>query len=348
MKKILIIKTSSLGDIIQAFAVLEYLKEKFPGYEIDWVVETTYASLLKSHPLINKVIEFDFKDIKCNIFCQKSFKSLLKSIKEVKSKRYDIIFDLQGNCKSGGITFCSKGKEKIGFGFKTVREWPNVLLTKKRFTPPQECNITQYYIKLVQEYFNDDSIYHPLPRLLVLDTIKQKKLADIYKVIFANSKDAFLIAPHSSRKSKALPFAFLLTFLQAISSKAGFIFVSGDEEEKQFNEKMGVHFPSFYNLHKADLAVLQSLMRHFKGVIAVDSAILHLAALAGVPTFSFFGPSSAEIYAPCNEQHAHVQGKCPYNISVKRVCNKIRSCEGGCLKNISLEVICKKFNTWQT
>jgi len=61
MMRILVVKTSSLGDIIQAFPVLDYLKQCQPSCEIDWVVEHPFAELVSSHPLIHQAIVIETK-----------------------------------------------------------------------------------------------------------------------------------------------------------------------------------------------------------------------------------------------------------------------------------------------
>ena len=61
MMRILIVKMSSLGDIIHAFPVLQYLKQCHPQCEIDWVVEQPFAELVQAHPLVNRIICIETK-----------------------------------------------------------------------------------------------------------------------------------------------------------------------------------------------------------------------------------------------------------------------------------------------
>jgi ADP-heptose:LPS heptosyltransferase len=60
-KRFLIIKTSSLGDIVHAFTALNYLKTKFPNALVDWVVEKQFAELVRAHPLVNQTLCIETK-----------------------------------------------------------------------------------------------------------------------------------------------------------------------------------------------------------------------------------------------------------------------------------------------
>src|SRR3989344_3286320 len=139
--QILIIKTSSLGDIIQAFPILNALLRRFPRASIDWVVEEALAPLVSAHPLVRKTIPFNIQGLKKNGLRASAWKSLWSSLRELRRDRYDLVFDLQANTKSGLLTALARACAKVGFGPKSVREWPNLLATNVRFDIPRQLNI---------------------------------------------------------------------------------------------------------------------------------------------------------------------------------------------------------------
>src|SRR5260221_27031 len=67
---------------------------------------------------------------------------------------YDIVLDLQGNTKSGVVTACAKSSLKVGFGYLSVPEWPNVLATHQRYNPPSGRNIREDYLFIAQSALN--------------------------------------------------------------------------------------------------------------------------------------------------------------------------------------------------
>jgi heptosyltransferase-1 len=74
--KILLIKTSSLGDIIHAFPTLSFLRQKFPDAKIDWVVEKPFAELVKAHPFVNDVLTVDTKGWRKNLISKETWKTV--------------------------------------------------------------------------------------------------------------------------------------------------------------------------------------------------------------------------------------------------------------------------------
>src|SRR6187402_1475471 len=108
--KLLIIKTSSLGDIVQARESLPCL----PPADVDWVVEKPFSELVEGR--VHKVLTTETKKWRKNPF--KWFSEIRAFIRELRKTRYDVIVDLQGNFKSSLILAFARGVKKVGFGLK--------------------------------------------------------------------------------------------------------------------------------------------------------------------------------------------------------------------------------------
>ena len=161
--KFAIVKTSSLGDIIHAIPIAQYLKKKFPESSLSWVVEDRFVDLLESVDTIDDVISVSVKQVKKNPL------TLFRNLRSVKSqirKRYDVIFDLQGNTKSGLILLLMKGRKKVGFSASCVSEWPNLLLTNHKVDVDLSSQIGSQYLSFVKQYFGDFSQSLLSPTLL--------------------------------------------------------------------------------------------------------------------------------------------------------------------------------------
>ena len=331
--KILIVKTSALGDVLQAFCVLSYLRKNHPNCKIHWVIEEKLKALVESHPWIDKAIAIDKK--------KKS------SFLQVRKEKYDVVFDLQGNTKSAVLTFLAKAKEKIGFGKKTVKELPNLLVTKRKFNPPSSLNIRQQYIHLVSSFFK-----FPQEALISSPFLKisDKEKTEIDKVLLeiSTKEKKLLIAPWSNWENKQLSFSCLVDFLTKIKKSYApfFLFVWGNEEEKEKAVKLQMKLGGLV-LPKLTFSSLQSVMQNVDGMIGSDSSLLHLAGLSKLASFSFFGPTHPDIFKPQENSHYHYFGKCPYNVFFVKQCPHLRSCKtGACLKYINPESLFKKFKNW--
>src|SRR5262245_34789018 len=134
--RVLIVKTSALGDIIQSFPVLGYLHKHFPSITIDWVVEKSCAELVQSHPLVHQAFCIETKRWLRSCFSKKIRSEIRAFRDQLQKTHYDVVFDLQGNIKSGIVVSQVLSKAKVGFGCRSVSEWPNCLFTKTRYNPP--------------------------------------------------------------------------------------------------------------------------------------------------------------------------------------------------------------------
>ena len=107
MKKILIIQTAFLGDVILATPVISELKRLFPSSEIDILVRKGNESLLANNLKINSVFTFDKKNGK--------IKAIISLIKKFRKEQYDLVINLHRFGSSGIIAGLSKGKKRYGF-----------------------------------------------------------------------------------------------------------------------------------------------------------------------------------------------------------------------------------------
>jgi heptosyltransferase-1 len=321
--RILIIKMSSLGDIIQAMGVLDGLHQKFPEAAIDWLVDPHFYSFVSAHPLISSAIPFSLK------------KGVFGYVSRLRSKSYDLVFDLQGNCKSGLATFFSKAKVKVGFGLKTVREWPNILSTHIRFDIAKKQNIRLFYLHLLSAYFNEDIGHTDGVRFKIKES--EKKEIDFLVKPFSNLK--IMVCPGSKWANKQLKEGTLIDFLQKIKVQyqPTFFLVWGSHKEKALCEKIKPILDAVI-VPKLSIPVWQNLMGEMDLVIAVDSSALHLCATTSTPTFSLFGPTSLNVFKPVGSSHFGLQGICPYNVTFEKQCPRLRTCTtGACLKELQSE-----------
>lgn len=347
----LIVKTSAIGDVIQTFPVLEYLRKRFPHARIDWAVEASCRPLLASHPLLNAVLSIDTKQWRKKPFAKETWSAIKAFKKRLRQTPYDLLFDLQGNTKSACITHLARAQEKVGFGRQSVAEKPNLLATNKRIEIPKTFSARQKYLYLVQTYFEDAESFATKSVRLSLSE-KEQQILDILRHPYLENTPLFMVAFGSKWKNKQLPEKTWKDFLHLLQEKLNpsFLFVYGSEEEKQTAQRLQSFFPAqSLFLGNLTLPLWQNLMSEVDGLLAVDSAGLHLCATTPTPTFSIFGPSSAAIYKPFGEQHVAIQGACPYGKVFEKRCPILRTCtSGACIHSLTAEQLFERFMQWYT
>lgn len=348
--EILIVKMSSLGDIIQTFHLLHYLRRRFPQGAIDWISEETCAPIPAAHPWIRTVFSFDIQGLKRGWWRWRNWRKMYSSIRALRKKSYHLIFDLQGNCKSGVLTFFARGGVKVGFAWRSVREWPNVLATHLRFEVPQEINIRLQHLHLAQQLFSDgEDIESEGVRFKISDQERQR-LDFLLQSPQLQTKWRALVCPGSKWINKQLPLPTLLSLLKQIREAldASYLLVWGGEEERVFCEEIRSRLPSYSALiERLELPTLQNLMSEVDLVLAVDSSALHLCGTTATPSFSVFGPTSPHIFKPIGSRHFAFQGQCPYGKTFTKQCPLLRSCPtGACIRDLNAEEIFRAFMSW--
>lgn len=343
--KILIVKTSSLGDIVHAFQALSLLRKTYPDAEIDWVVEKPFAELLESHPYVNRVIPIQTRKWRKNLCASQTFREL-RDVFSALRQPYDLLFDLQGNTKSGLVTAIARAKVKVGYGFQSVWEYPNLISTHVKFDPPKTVNVRDENLFLIKNYLKVDE----LPENYVVLTLKNDEQDFLVKFLQNDSlqnKRKVFVAPGSNWKNKQVDEIVLANFLQLLENEQSscFLLTYGNDHEKQMAIQISSRLPCSILVEKLSLPLLQNLMAHMDLIIAMDSLPLHLAGSTGVPTFGIFGPSSALKYAPPGRKNHAMQGECPFGKVFTRRCDILRTCKtGGCIKNITAEMLFDSFN----
>ncbi len=345
--KILIVKSSSLGDIIQSFPVLNYLHRLFPGCKIDWVVEEHLTTIVQAHPLVRKAISIPMQKLKKQFFKVQGWKDLFASILLLRKERYERIFDLQGNCKSAVITFLSRGELKIGFDLFSVREWPNVLATKVRFFVPKEMNIRLQYLSLMQQFFlaSDPDFEQEFQGVEFHIDDSEKALILPYC-----KKGTTMVCPGSKWLNKQLPLRTWIDFLNQTQEKlqTRFLLVWGSLEEREHCLAIQRECKESEVLEmRLKIPTWQYLMNQMDLVIAVDSSALHLCGTTKTQSFSIFGPTSALVFRPPGKNHFALQGKCPYGKIFHKQCPALRTCQtGACIRELTADFLFKNLLDW--
>lgn len=345
--KILIVKTSSLGDLIHVFPVVDYLKEKYPEAQIDWIVEKPFAELIVAHPKINQVLTIQSKLWRKSFWKPSVWRDVAAFRRLLQSNIYDLVFDLQGNTKSGFITGLARSDNKVGFARGSVPEWPNLLFTKRRFTPPSGQNIRSDYLSIVQQYFGDSAPFVGKSVQLKINEQNSNDLKALLENTLLKDRNRILVCPGSAWPNKQTSKETLKGFLQLLSNEepSCFLFAWGSAEEESIVRELHTSFPeNSLVIPRLSLSVLQNLMAGMNLVIAMDSLPLHLAGTTGVKTFGIFGASSASKYNPVGPQHLAIQGTCPYGQRFDKRCPVLRTCPtGACIKELTpnnLKIAC--------
>lgn len=119
--RVLLVKLSSIGDIVHALPALAAARRLVPGLHISWVVDRRYAEILRGNPLLDELIELDTRGLG-----DRSVRELISAIRSqaggLRRGGFDVAIDLQGLIKSAAVARISGARRRWGFSRRTLRE----------------------------------------------------------------------------------------------------------------------------------------------------------------------------------------------------------------------------------
>ena len=149
MQRILIVKTTSMGDVIHALPVLSDLAQAFPGVRIDWMVEEPFADLVRLHPALNEIVPVNLRTWR-----RKGIGEIWRQWKALRARLrnqpYDVVIDLQGLIKSALLALAATGP-RIGPGFRSAREPLAALFYSRRGSFRQDAHAVERLRELTSQ-----------------------------------------------------------------------------------------------------------------------------------------------------------------------------------------------------
>lgn len=349
--RILIVKTSALGDIVHCFSALRYIRSVLPDAFIGWVVEKPFEELVQAHPDVDKVYSISSKTWRKSLLSRNTWSEFHSFYRQVSEQSFDVLIDFQGNVKSGIINYLCPAVRKVGYAAAYAAEWPNTWTTNERYTPPKGNNIRSDYLFLAQKAIHGPeigSLSIPPLALKINDGQKADNLAFLDSLPDPFQKKV-LVFPGAAWQNKRVSERDLLEFLRNVEAEfgMGILLGWGTRDERACADRLQAALENARVIERLPFPQLQNLIAEMDLVIAMDSLPLHLAGTSQVPTFSFFGPSSPQKYAPEGPQNGYFQGICPFGMKFESRCPKLRSCQSGsCLRAMNVEDAFKQFKEW--
>ena len=295
-KNILIIKPSSLGDIVLALPALSALRRSFPDARITWLIRPEFAPLLENHPHLDEIIPFDRKFLGKAWFHPRAFASLLSLIRQLHRSRFDAVFDFQGLFRTAFLAWLSGCKMR--FGMADARELAHIFYTHK-VTQDQDCvHLVDYYLKIIQAAGASET---QVQFLLPTDSAAVNSVSRLLESYEIKPDNYAVFVPGSAHSNKCWPIERFAALADKISSQFGFSLVAtGIASEKSDIERL----KSLANAPIANLAGVTSLselialLKSARLVVSNDTGPGHIAAALATPLVLIFGWSNPARVAP--------------------------------------------------
>ena len=288
---ILLVKTSSLGDVLHNLPVVSDIMRAYPDAHIDWVVEQSFAALPKLHPAVNNIIPVAMRSWRKNLLTSNTWREIAIFRRTLHAKQYDLAIDTQGLLKSALMMRGVNGL-RCGFDRNSAREPLASFLYQRTFHVDKGQHAVERNRQLVAQtmgYTLKTGVdYGIVPPEIALPAWLPK--GDFAVLLHATSRDDKLWGEAN--------WVALGKHLQQQNIRC--ILPWGNEVEKSRSERLSKQIPDSIFPGKLNLTEIASIVGKATAVIGVDTGLAHLAAAMGVPTIGIYtatNPALTGLYA---------------------------------------------------
>jgi len=289
MKKILLVKTSSMGDVVHNLPVASDICSRLPGAEIDWVVEEPLAVLPRLHAAVRQIIPVAIRRWRKTLWQRETRDEIRHFLRVLRESRYDAVIDTQGLLKSALIARAAQGM-RYGLDWSSARE-PLGLLYDRTFSVPWTLHAVERN------------------RLLAAQALGYALPATVdYGIRAATAEFSWLPAAryavllHATSAGRKLWQEANWMEIGRHFMKQGVVCVLpwGSAAERGRSESLASAIPGAIVPPLLQLNDAAALLAGARAVIGLDTGLSHLAAALGTPTVGIYcatDPGATGIYA---------------------------------------------------
>ncbi len=298
--RVLVVKLSSLGDVVHTLPAAMDIQAHFPNAQIDWVVEPSFAPIVKACSAVHRVIACDLRRWRKNIWATETRVAWRAFMAELHQERYDAIIDLQGLTKSALVSWLARtapqGKRFAmahatdGSAYERPTRW---VADQAVEMPPHIHAMTRGRLLCAT------ALQYEMPVALQYGLNPQNETESINR-----DKNLVVFVHGTSRADKEWPLSNWHE-LGLRLSRAGYQIAlpHGNEEERLRSVAMAEMIPNAIVLPQMKINELMQFMASTAGVIGVDSGVSHIAVALNLPHVQIYNFDTAWRTGPISSDH---------------------------------------------
>jgi len=327
--RVLVVKMSALGDIIHALPVLEYLHQVMPGIEVDWVVEDPFRDILEGNPLICRLHVVRTKVWRKKPLAVATRREISKVRDDLHERNYDLVFDIQGNLKSGLVDWLTGAEDRIGFTREILQESINLLFTTRQVPiRRRDYHITDQYLRLVSVSFGRDF----MGLRLSSDIHTAPEDDEAARTLLATLSDGLVFLFHYGTTWQT-KFWFMEGWIQLgrklleTYPDSTILLSWGNEAERMAATELAAGIGTGARvLDRYPLKGFTALLKKVDLVVGGDTGPTHIAAAVGTPTVSLYRASDGKRSGPRGPGQVIVQSPLACTACFRTECDKDEEC----------------------
>ncbi|MCB1054640.1 MAG: glycosyltransferase family 9 protein [Acidobacteria bacterium] len=292
--RLLLIRTSALGDIVHCLPVLTALRRHWPDAHVGWVVERSMASLLAGHPDIDELIPVDFRPWRRRLFSPATLKEILETRRVLRRFRADAVLELMGNHKGGLVAWASGCKVRIGLDRRSRRE-PSSALWINRPVPPQGVHAVDRALSVLTGLGLSAE-----PAGFAGERLLADPPSSAAALLAEAPEQLALVVPGTAWGNKTYPAERWGAVARGLAERVGLTtwVATGPGEEVLGEAVAAASGGVARSLGLVDLPTFAALCRHARLVLGGDTGPTHLAHALGAPVLEIMGPTDPQSHGP--------------------------------------------------
>jgi len=308
--RVLVVKTSSMGDIIHTLPAITDAAMAIPGIRFDWLTEEKFAEIPLWHPAVDKVIPVAWRRWRKKLWAQDTRTQWEEFRKNLDATQYDLIIDAQGLIKSAIFTWLANGPGS-GLNWRSAREPLASLIYQHAY--PIERDL--HAVTRIRTLFSQ-ALAYPFPTSVPQYGIDRAKFLSEKR-----EEENYLVFLHGTTwPTKHWPEKHWIE-LAKLANQAGFNVKLpwGNPTEHERAQRIASCVRAEL-LPPLDLRGMASVLAASKAVVAVDTGLGHLAAALDVPSVSLYGPTNPGLTGALGKSQVHMTATFPCSPCLSKQC----------------------------
>jgi lipopolysaccharide heptosyltransferase I len=341
--KILIVKTSAIGDVIHTLPSLWSLRAHYPDAQITWLVEETAAALLTDHPALNRVLVAPRNTWVNDLRRGRILRALLGSarfIRELRGTHYDLVIDFQGLLKSAIWVFLARATRKAGFGPGMEHAECSYLALNERVPA---VNMNQHAIDRSLQLLKGIGVPSADPQYtLPVSAQHESHAMGLLKACGVQREDRMVaINPMARWPTKLWEPQLFAALAERLEGDGIRVVFTGGPQDRHGLDDIGRFMaqPPRRLDGRTSLNELAALYRRAQVVVTTDSGPMHLAAAVGTPVVALFGPTAPWRTGPYGPNHVVIRADLSCSPCFKKQCLTTQYEERACMKRVTVDQV---------
>ncbi len=289
MKKILLVKTSSMGDIVHNLPVASDIRASLPDAQIAWVAEEPFAAIPRLHAAVGQVIPVAMRRWRKTLWRRETRAEIGGFLRRLREHSYDAVIDTQGLLKSALLTRAARGR-RYGMDWASARE-PLTLFYDRTFGVPWTLNAVQRNRMLAAQVLG-----YALPENIDYGI----RAAPAAFPWLPSARYAVLLHATSADRKLWQEANWMDIGRHLAKQGVASILPCGSAAERVRSQKLAAQIPGAIVPPVLQLDAAAALLQSAYAVIGVDTGLMHLAAALGTPTVGVYcatDPGATGVYA---------------------------------------------------